>query len=137
LQAGRMASMAAQLGYDKLRKDNRGAWAELWKGRIVLVGAGRRWQELADAAFFYLHTSAHASSLFSTSMFGLAFWPNYHYYRGQVMWDIESFVFPPLVLTDFYAADGLLDYRFQRLEAAQRNAALYGYRGLQFPCASG
>ena len=30
LQAGRLASMAAQLGYDKLRKDNRAVWADLW-----------------------------------------------------------------------------------------------------------
>jgi trehalose/maltose hydrolase-like predicted phosphorylase len=31
----------------------------------------------------------------------------------------------------------LLEYRRQRLEAAERNAAMYGYRGLQFPWASG
>ena len=136
LQAGRMASMAAQLGYDRLRKDNRAVWADLWKGRVQLVGAGRRWQELADAAFFYLHASAHASSLFSTSMFGLAYWPNYHYYRGQVMWDIEGFVFLPLLLAAPTAAKALLDYRFDHLAAAERNAALNGYRGTQFPWAS-
>ena len=136
LQAGRMASMAARLGFDALRKDNRAAWTDLWKGRVVLVGAGRRWQALADAAFYYLHSSAHASSLFSTSMFGLAYWPNYHYYRGQVMWDIEGFVFLPLLLTDPHAAEALLDYRSDHLMAAERNAAMNGYRGLQFPWAS-
>jgi trehalose/maltose hydrolase-like predicted phosphorylase len=136
LQAGRMASMAAQLGFDRLRKDNRRAWAELWRGRVVLVGAERRWQELADAAFYYLHCSAHRSSLFSTSMFGLAFWPNYHYYRGQVMWDIEGFAFLPLLLTDPSAAEALLSYRYDHLDAAERNAAMNGYRGVQFPWAS-
>jgi trehalose/maltose hydrolase-like predicted phosphorylase len=136
LQAGRMASMAAQTGFARTRKENRGVWAELWKGRVVLAGAGRRWQELADAAFYYLHCSAHSSSLFSTSMFGLGFWPNYHYYRGQVMWDIEGFVFLPLLLTDPYTAKALLDYRFDHLAAAERNAAMNGYRGLQFPWAS-
>jgi trehalose/maltose hydrolase-like predicted phosphorylase len=136
LQAGRMASMAAQLGFDELRKDNRRVWADLWKGRVVLVGAGRRWQELADAAFYYLHCSAHQSSLFSTSMFGLAFWPNYHYYRGQVLWDIEGFAFLPLLLTDPHAAEALLSYRYEHLAAAERNAAMNGYRGVQFPWAS-
>ena len=136
LQAGRMASMAAQLGFDRVRKDNRAVWRDLWKGRIVLLGAGRRWQELADAAFFYLHTSAHASSLFSTSMFGLAYWPNYHYYRGQVMWDIEGFAFLPMLLAAPDAAKALLEYRYDHLAAAERNAAMNGYRGAQFPWAS-
>ena len=136
-QAARLAGMAAQRGFQKLRDENRGAWRQIWNGRIKLLGADSRWQALADAAYYYLHASAHSSSLFSTSMFGLAFWPNYHYYRGHVMWDVETFAFPPLLLTAPEAAQALLDYRFQRLEAAQRNAALYGYRGLQFPWASG
>src|SRR5438874_2798163 len=136
-QAARLAAVGAKLGFDRLRKENREAWADLWRGRVILSGAGRRWQELADAAFYYLHASAHTSSLFSTSMFGLAYWPNYHYYRGQVMWDIETFVFPPILLTDPRAADALLYYRSERTHAARRNAALNGYRGLQFPWASG
>jgi trehalose/maltose hydrolase-like predicted phosphorylase len=136
LQAGRMASIAAQHGFEQLRRDNRGLWYDIWKGRVHLIGAGRRWQSLADAAFYYLHCSAHHASLFSTSMFGLAYWPNYHYYRGQVMWDIEGFGFLPLLLTAPNAAEALLDYRFERLLAAERNAAMNGYRGLQFPWAA-
>ena len=136
-QATRLVGMAAQRGFETLRDENRGAWEQIWKGRIKLVGADQRWQALADAAYFYLHASAHSSSLFSTSMFGLAYWPNYHYYRGHVMWDIESFAFPTLLLTAPEAAHALLAYRVQRVQAAQRNAAMHGYRGLQFPWASG
>ena len=136
-EATRLAAVGANLGFDRLREENRTAWTDLWCGRIHLVGAGRRWQAMADAAYYYLHASAHSASLFSTSMFGLAYWPNYHYYRGQVMWDIETFVFPPILLTDPHAADSLLYYRTERIHAARRNAALNGYRGLQFPWASG
>ena len=75
-QAARMTSMAAQDGFELLRENNRKIWEDLWRGRVVLLGADRKWQSLADAAFFYLHTSAHRSSLFSTAMFGLAYWPN-------------------------------------------------------------
>jgi hypothetical protein len=92
---------------------------------------------MIDAAFFYLHTSAHPSSPCSTSMFGLAYWPDYHYYRGHVMWDIESFAVPPLLLTDPDAARALLGYRIDRLEGAQQTAAANGYRGAQFPWESG
>src|SRR5205823_9605221 len=63
-QATRLAAIAANLGFDRLRQENREAWDDLWRGRINLIGAGRRWQALADAAYFYLHSSAHSSSLF-------------------------------------------------------------------------
>lgn len=135
-QATRMASLAAQEGFDRLREANRQEWAEIWGGRVLLLGADTRWQSLADAAYYYLHASAHRSSLFSTSMFGLAYWPNYHYYRGQVMWDIEAFAHLPLALTRPETAEALLDYRFRNLETARRNAAMNGYAGAQYPWAS-
>src|SRR5438270_222903 len=136
-QAARLAGMAIRRGFKKLREENAGAWEEIWKGRIRLVGADPHWQAAADAAYYYLHASAHSSSLFSTSMFGLAFWPNYHYYKGHVMWDIENFAFPTLLLTAPEAARGLLAFRFERMQAAENNAAMFGYRGLQFPWAAG
>src|SRR5437868_4570514 len=132
-QAARLVGMAARRGFQKLRVENRGAWEEIWKGRIKLIGAGARWQSLSDAAYYYLHASAHSSSLFSTSMFGLAYWPNYHYYRGHVMWDIEAFCVPPLILTNPEGARSILDYRVERLPAARDNAVLNGFRGAQYP----
>jgi trehalose/maltose hydrolase-like predicted phosphorylase len=136
-QAIRLVHLAAELGFEELRAANRRAWESLWEARVRLVGAPRRWQAFADAAFFYLHSSAHASSTSSTSMFGLSYWPDYHYYRGHVMWDIEAFALPPLLLTDPEAARSLLDYRADRLDAAYANADLAGYRGAQFPWESG
>jgi trehalose/maltose hydrolase-like predicted phosphorylase len=66
-------------------------------------------------------------------MFGLGYWPDYHYYRGHVMWDIDTFVVPSLILTQPEAARSLLEYRSERLDAARNNAAMHGYRGVQFP----
>jgi trehalose/maltose hydrolase-like predicted phosphorylase len=137
LQAIRLLHAAGFAGFERVREENRAAWAELWKGCPVLIGAPERWQELIDAAFFYLHTSAHPSSPCSTSMFGLAYWPDYHYYRGHVMWDIETFAVPPLLLTQPEAAQALLDYRIDRLGGAQWNAASNGYLGAQYPWESG
>ena len=74
MEAARLAAFGKSLGFDALRKYNRAAWIDLWKGRIRLVGADKRWQALSDAAFFYLNTSAHSSSPSSTSIFGLASW---------------------------------------------------------------
>lgn len=133
MQAKRLAVAGMLRGFDGVRHDNRVAWEAVWQGRVVLAGAPTRWQALADAASFYLHTSVHAASPSSTSVFGLSYWPNYHYYRGHMMWDLETFALPPLTLTDPDAAVGLLRYRGSRLPAARANAALTGFAGAQFP----
>ena len=90
-QAIRLAAQAATDGFDEIRRGNRRAWAELWKGRIVLEGSDPHWQQMTDAALYYLFASTHAASPSSTSIFGLAQWTNYHYYYGHIMWDIEAF----------------------------------------------
>jgi protein-glucosylgalactosylhydroxylysine glucosidase len=127
-QAVRLAAKARHDGFEEIRRLNRAAWAELWKGRIRLVGAEDRWQAIADAAFFYLNTSVHSSSPASTSIFGLATWHDYHYYYGHVMWDIEAFAAPPLCLLQPDAAAALLAYRTEKLDGAKRNARLLGRR---------
>ncbi|GAA5187800.1 hypothetical protein GCM10023322_36940 [Rugosimonospora acidiphila] len=133
MQAARLVDEARWRGFDNLRHDNRVAWERLWRGRIRLEGAPTRWQAIIDAAFYYLQSSVHASSPSATSVFGLAYWPNYHYYRGHLMWDLETFAVPPLLLTQPAAARGMLRYRGSRLDAAQENATLTGYHGVQFP----
>jgi len=132
LQAVRLVYAGTERGFDRLRSENAAAWGEIWRGRVQ-VDAPSRWQAMLDAAYFYLQTSVHASSPASTSLFGLAYWPNYHYYRGHVMWDVDFFALPPLVLTNPDAAKSLLEFRANRLPAARHNASMAGYRGAQFP----
>ncbi len=133
----RLAARAADAGFDALRAENRREWDELWRGRIRIDADDPRWQELADAGFFYLNTSVHPSAPSSTSMYGLAMWNDYHYYYGHVMWDIELFGLPPLLLLQPHAARSLLEFRTQTIKAARGNAKLLGRRGLQFPWESG
>jgi hypothetical protein len=133
MQAARLVDEARWRGFDNLRRDNQVAWERLWRGRIVLEGAPTRWQAFVDAAFYYLQASVHASSPSATSVFGLSYWPNYHYYRGHLMWDLETFAVPPLLLTQPAAAVGMLRYRGSRLAAANANATLTGFHGAQFP----
>jgi protein-glucosylgalactosylhydroxylysine glucosidase len=133
LHAVRLLADADERGFDALLAANAERWAELWRGRIELTGAPTRWQAIADAAHFYLHTSVHRSSPANTSPFGMASWPDYHYYRGHVMWDIEAFAVPALLLTSPDEARRLLWYRHSRLAAARSNAEAQGYVGAQFP----
>ncbi|MDB5470731.1 MAG: glycosyl hydrolase family 65 [Caulobacter sp.] len=136
-QAARLIQAARELGFDELRKRNRAAWDEIWKGRIILEGAGERWQGLADAAYYYLNASVHQASPASTSIYGLASWIDYHYYFGHVMWDVDAFAIPPLSLIQPNAAASLLAFRTRTLEAARNNAMLQGLRGLKFPWEAG
>jgi trehalose/maltose hydrolase-like predicted phosphorylase len=136
-QAVRLAARAAHITFDVIRAENRRAWDELWRGRIMLVGADPRWQALTDAAFFYLNSSVHAASPSSTSIFGLAQWPDYHYYYGHVMWDVETFSVPPLILIQPDAARALLEFRSRTREAARNHANALGRNGLEFPWEAG
>jgi protein-glucosylgalactosylhydroxylysine glucosidase len=120
-------------GFDDLRARNRLAWDELWQSRIVVHGADPSHQALIDAAFFYLNSSAHPASLGATSIFGLARWHDYHYYYGHVMWDLDAFCVPPLILLQPEAALAIMDFRSRGLDAARTNARLSGRSGLQFP----
>ena len=49
-EAIRLVAEGCLTGFDSMREKNQEAWAEIWKSRIVLHGADRRWQALADAA---------------------------------------------------------------------------------------
>lgn len=132
-EATRRLSRAVASGFENLRRRNREAWDEIWRSRITVSGASERHQRLIDAAVFYLNTSAHEASPAATSIFGLATWHDYHYYYGHVMWDVDAFCVPPLILMQPDAARAMLAFRSRGLEAARSNARLSGRRGVQFP----
>ncbi|WP_242123398.1 hypothetical protein [Sphingobium sp. Sx8-8] len=132
-EAVRRLAKGLALGFDRLRACNREQWDEIWQGRIVVEGANSHHQRLIDAGFFYLNSSAHRSSPAATSMFGLASWPGYNYYYGHVMWDIDAFCVPPLLLIQPGAARSLLDFRARHVGAAKAYAKLDGHGGLRFP----
>ena len=133
-QAVRMIKLAQWKRFDKLRDENRAAWAKLWESRVRLVGASEAWQDVVDASFFYLYSTIHPSSPQSMAPFGLS---RRDEYKGHVFWDTESFMFMLPLLTDPASARAMLDYRYDRLPAARHNAMINGYNGIQFPWQSG
>ncbi len=133
-QAARLVDAGMWSGFDEIRSDNRDVWKDLWKGRPVLVGADDKWQTLADACFFYLHSSVHQSSPCSVAPFGLS---RRKEYSGHVFWDTETFMYPPVLLSNPAAARSMLDYRCRQVPWARMNAKLNGYAGVQFPWQAG
>ncbi len=133
-QAQRMIQLAAWQGTDRLREANRKAWANLWESRITVEGAGEEWQDAIDASFFYLMSSASEFSPISVAPYGLS---QPDAYEGHFFWDTESFMFMAPLFCAPKVARSMLDYRFRRIEAAENNARLNGYLGIQFPWQSG
>lgn len=133
-QALRMIKLAVWNGFDSLRTKNREAWRKLWESRIVIDGASEDWQDAVDASYFYLMSSCSAFSPASVAPFALS---NPDGYQGHVFWDNESFMFLTPMMCDHDVARSMLDYRFKRVPAAENNARLNGYRGIQFPWQSG
>lgn len=129
LEAIRLASWGSMLGFETLREQNRRTWAELWKSRVRVTGDADA-QRVLDAAFFYLHSSVHVSTLTGMPPFGLS---QFSYYYGHSFWDTETWSLLPVTLTAPATARSLLEYRVRGLDYAKRKAALYGYRGAQFP----
>jgi trehalose/maltose hydrolase-like predicted phosphorylase len=133
-QAQRLLELANWTGLDRVREDNRRAWAKLWESRITIEGASEEWQDAIDASYFYLMSSVSEFSPASVPPYGYS---NVDAYGGHAFWDTESFMFLPPLFCAPEAARSMLEYRFQRREAAAANARLNGYRGIQFPWQSG
>jgi trehalose/maltose hydrolase-like predicted phosphorylase len=136
-EAVRRVGRGKKDGFEAVRDRNREAWRELWEGRIVVHGASEKHQALIDAAFFYLNASVHPASPSATSIFGLATWHDYHYYYGHVMWDVDAFCVPPLILFQPKAAGAVLAFRTHGRGAAGSNAHLSGCDGLKYPWEAG
>lgn len=58
-------------------------------------------------------------------------------YYGRYFWDSEIYLLPFYLQTDRESARGFLDYRYNTLEGARRNARAYNCRGAKYPWQSG
>ena len=129
LESIRLANWGGLLGFEKLRQQNRAAWDELWKSRIRIAGDSAS-QRLLDASHFYIHSSLHPSTLTGMPPFGLSQWDHYF---GHSFWDTESWSLIPVTLAAPATGRALVDFRLRGLQFAKRQAALYGFRGAQYP----
>jgi len=127
-QAVRMAGWGKSMGFNKLRKDNRDVWRELWKSRVKVYGDPEAQRGL-DIAFFYLMSNVHPSSKTGLAPFGLS---QYHNYFGHIFWDMDTWMFVPVLLASPESARSLLESRVKGLEASKGVASLFGYQGAHY-----
>ncbi|MDP4205454.1 MAG: glycoside hydrolase family 65 protein [Bacteroidota bacterium] len=134
-EAERYTIFACLEGKDRLIAKHEKAWDELWKGDVVIEGDNRV-QADVRMALYNLYSFVREGSGYSLSPMGLSG----NGYGRHVFWDCETWMFPPLLMLHPEIAKSLLDYRYDRLAQAQKNAASHGYKGAMFPwesCESG
>ncbi|WP_230471246.1 glycoside hydrolase family 65 protein [Hymenobacter jejuensis] len=127
-EAERLTIFARLEGRERLLAFHAKAWKELWQSDIQIIGDAQAQQDV-HSMLYHLYSFSRAGTDFSPSPMGLSGLG----YNGHVFWDTDVWMFPALVVLHPEIAKSLLEYRFQRLEAARRNAFSHGYQGAMFP----
>ena len=127
-EAERMTIYAKLQGRERLIEFHKQAWADLWKSDIVIEGDAQSQQDI-HSMLYHLYSFTREGTALSPSPMGLSGLG----YNGHVFWDTDLWMFPGLLVLHPELAKSMIEYRFQRLEAAKRNAFNRGYKGAMFP----
>jgi protein-glucosylgalactosylhydroxylysine glucosidase len=127
-EAERLTIFAKLEGTTRLLQRHEQEWEKLWKSDIVIDGDVQA-QKDVRFALYHLYSFSREGTAYSLSPMGLSGLG----YNGHVFWDTELWMYPPLLALQPAIARSLLEYRFQRLEAARQNAFSHGYQGAMFP----
>ena len=127
-QAERIVTYARFQKPGELIRKHRQAWAELWESDIIIEGDLQAQKEVRSM-LYHLYSFSRKNSASSPSPMGLSGLG----YNGHVFWDTEMFMMPSLIMLRPELAESMLEYRYERLDEARRNAASYGYEGAMFP----
>ena len=127
-EAERLTIFAALQGKDELIKAHNQAWADLWKSDIQIDGDPQAQQDV-HSMLYHLYSFSREGTAFAPSPMGLSGLG----YNGHIFWDSDLWMFPALLVLHPEIAKSLVEYRYERLEAAKQNAFAHGYKGAMFP----
>ncbi len=127
-EAERLTIFAALEGRERLLKRHEAEWAKLWQSDVVVEGDANITRDIRFA-LYHLYSFVREGTGYSLSPMGLSGLG----YNGHVFWDTELWMYPPLLMLHPEIARSLLEYRFDRLEMAKKNAFAHGYAGAMFP----
>ncbi|MDZ4794769.1 MAG: glycoside hydrolase family 65 protein [Bacteroidota bacterium] len=127
-EAERLTIYAKLEGRERLLNFHNKAWDELWKSDITIEGDAQSQQDV-HSMLYHLYSFTREGTALSPSPMGLSGLG----YNGHVFWDTELWMFPAILILHPELAKSMMEYRYQRLEAAKRNAFSKGYKGAMFP----
>lgn len=127
-EAERLTIYAKLEGRERLLLFHQKAWDDLWKSDIQIEGDAQAQQDI-HSMMYHLYSFVREGTALSPSPMGLSGLG----YNGHVFWDTELWMYPSLLVLHPELAKSMIEYRFQRLEAAKRNAFSKGFKGAMFP----
>jgi trehalose/maltose hydrolase-like predicted phosphorylase len=127
-EAERSAIFAKLEGRERLISFHKKAWDELWKSDITIEGDNQAQQDV-HSMLYHLYSFTREGTALSPSPMGLSGLG----YNGHVFWDTELWMYPALLVLHPELAKSMIEYRYQRLEAAKRNAFSKGFKGAMYP----
>jgi len=127
-EAERLTIFAKLQGTDRLIEFHEKAWSEIWKSDIQIEGDPQSQQDV-HSMLYHLYSFTREGTTFSLSPMGLSGLG----YNGHVFWDADLWMFPPLLVMHPEMARSMIEYRYERLDAARKNAFAHGYKGAMFP----
>ena len=127
-EAERATIFAKLEGRERLINFHSKAWEELWKSDIIIEGDPQSQQDV-HSMLYHLYSFSREGTALSPSPMGLSGLG----YNGHVFWDTELWMYPSILVLHPEIAKSLVEYRYQRLDAAKRNAFSKGYKGAMYP----
>jgi trehalose/maltose hydrolase-like predicted phosphorylase len=127
-EAERATIFAKLEGRDRLLNFHNKAWDELWKSDIIIEGDSQSQQDV-HGMLYHLYSFSREGTALSPSPMGLSGLG----YNGHIFWDTDLWMFPAVLVLHPEIARSMVEYRYQRLEAAKRNAFSKGYKGAMYP----
>jgi protein-glucosylgalactosylhydroxylysine glucosidase len=127
-EAERITIYAKLEGRDRLLQFHQKAWDQLWQSDIQLDGDPQSQQDI-HSMLYHLYSFVREGTANSPSPMGLSGLG----YNGHVFWDAELWMYPAILVMHPELAKSMVEYRFQRLEAARKNAFANGFKGAMFP----
>jgi protein-glucosylgalactosylhydroxylysine glucosidase len=127
-EAERLTIYAALEKHDRLLQRHKEGWEKLWTSDIKIDGDPDA-QRAAHFAMYHLYSFCREGQAYSLSPMGLSGLG----YNGHVFWDTEIWMYPAILVLHPEMAKSLLEYRFERMESARKNAKSHGYKGVMFP----
>ena len=124
----RMTIFARLEGVNRLIAKHDSAWDDLWKSDITIEGDEQSQQDI-HSMLYHLYSFVRSGSSLSLSPMGLSGLG----YNGHIFWDADIWMFPVLLVMHPELAESMIEYRFNRLDAAKKNAFIHGYKGAMFP----
>ena len=127
-EAERLTIYAALEKHDRLLQRHKEGWEKLWTSDIKIEGDPDA-QRAAHFAMYHLYSFCREGQAYSLSPMGLSGLG----YNGHVFWDTEIWMYPAILVLHPEMAKSILEYRFERMESARKNAKSHGYKGVMFP----